>query len=337
MVRQQRGEVAGQLGGQVQPADLGDFSRRPGAPHPRSREDGGLDLRGRLVGGIRQPAAQQIQPVRGQHDPDFFLELTRRCLGRSFAGLGFAAGVHELVRAPFPDGQEASGAIEDADGGDDDARVHSAMPASGAASGGASGDGSGAASGTGPGRFQPVQYGLQQLVLGGPGDVPAVAAFVRPEERVGHAVRVRIAPVHVLVGLPRKAHAVEGAAVREVHIQDIGRVRRLQQIFPARRPGERRAAQGCPGQGFPLHGAFFTPQQAAVVVGSEAYDAGEGSAGPGVAVQQCAVDGPGAAQVGAEVKVRTRVRGFVRGRNVQVPSIGIEPTTPALGEPCSIH
>ena len=108
MVRQQRGEVCRQLGVQVQPADLGDFRRRPGAPHPRSRENGGLDLGGCLVGGIRQPAAQQVQPVRGQHDPHLFLELTRRCLGRRFAGLGFAAGMHELVRAPFADGQEAS-------------------------------------------------------------------------------------------------------------------------------------------------------------------------------------------------------------------------------------
>ena len=137
MVRQERGEVARELGGQVQPTDLGDFRRRPGAPDAGSGEDGGLDLGRRLIRGVRQPVAQQVQPVGGQHDAHFFLQLARCGLGGAFAGLGFAAGMHELVRAAFADGQQASGAIKDADGGDHNAGIHSAGLVSGPGSAGA--------------------------------------------------------------------------------------------------------------------------------------------------------------------------------------------------------
>ena len=124
MVGEQRGEVVGQLPGQVQPADLGDLRGRMGVPDPRGREDRSLDLRRGLVGGVREPDAQEHQFVRREDDSDFFRELPGRRLGGGLASLGLAAGMHELVRAAFADGEEAPGLVEDADGGDNDERVH---------------------------------------------------------------------------------------------------------------------------------------------------------------------------------------------------------------------
>ena len=128
MVREQRGEVAGSSAARSSQRISAISADGPGAPDPGGREDGGLDLGGGLVGGVRQPDAQELQLLGGQHDPHFFLELPGRRLGRGFAGLGLAAGMHELVRAPFADGQEASGVVEDADGGDDDAGIHPREP-----------------------------------------------------------------------------------------------------------------------------------------------------------------------------------------------------------------
>ena len=93
-------------------------------PDPRGGEDRGLDLRRGLVGGVREPDAQEHQLVRREDDPDFFRQLAGGRLGGSLARLGFAAGMHELVRASFADGEEASGLVEDTDGGDNDERVH---------------------------------------------------------------------------------------------------------------------------------------------------------------------------------------------------------------------
>ena len=86
---------------------------------PGCGEDGGLDLRGGLVRGVGEPDAQQLQFSRGQHDPHFLLKLPGCRLGGGLAGLGLAAGMHELVRATLADGQEPAGVVEDADGGDD--------------------------------------------------------------------------------------------------------------------------------------------------------------------------------------------------------------------------
>ncbi len=81
--------------------------------------------------------------------------------------------------------------------------------------------------------------------------------------------------------------------------------------------------------GRPVHGSVFTVVQAAVGVPVVAHDAGKGSVGAGRPVQESALHNPAAGQVGLQVLGGLLV--------VQVPSIGIEPTTPALGEPCSIH
>ena len=183
MVRQQRGQIAGQsrrpgpASGSRQFRRTGGRSRRPG-PRRRSPQCPGR----RLVGGIGKPHAHAVRagPVPRLMPTSSSSSRAAVCAAVS-PGSGLPPGCMNLSGAALPDGQEPPGRIEDADGGDHDVRVHPGQPF---------------------GRCRlTAQHGFQQQVLGRPGDIPGCSwNSSGPIERVAHAVGIRVAPVPVLAG-----------------------------------------------------------------------------------------------------------------------------------------
>ena len=139
----------------------------------------------------------------GSDDADFLRQFPGRGLRRGFAGLGLAAGVHELVRAALADGEQPAGGVKDADGGDHDVRVGAVLR---------------------PGSRCSTDSSSRSLA--GPVTSQRVAEVVRTEPGVADPVRVRIAPVAVLAGLSARSPSGGRGGRREEHVHRVRVLRR---------------------------------------------------------------------------------------------------------------